>query len=173
MKNLRSLYFLALFMAETTSFAQNKSGYEVKGEVKGLLDGTKIFLIDGGRRKVIDSTIANKNRFLLKGKLSEPAHMYLHAGSGINTIKLADILLDNQAIQVKGSKPEYDSVTVSGSNIDSVFKEWLREDQAIGYLRYKIKQVVGSLVLKQDTVNASAMKEIEVSPKSGTHFCTS
>ncbi|AUD02131.1 DUF4369 domain-containing protein [Spirosoma pollinicola] len=139
---------------------QGTNGYQVIGEVTGLPVGTKMYLIDGGKRKTIDSATVKNDQFTFKGILAEPAHMYLHAGRGRMANKLADILLDNRTVYVKGSKPEYDSVKVSGSDIDQYWKDWYKEDQKIGYQRYRIKQVYASLTAKKDTANANVLGKL-------------
>jgi hypothetical protein len=149
-------------MLLTTVFCQGQSGsgYQVLGQVAGLPDGTKVYLIDGGRRKAIDSATVKQEQFILKGNLTEPAYMYLHAGRGRASKKLADILLDNRIVYVKGNKPEYDSITVSGSDIDQYWREWYEADQRVAYQRYKIKQVCESLATKKDTANANVLGKL-------------
>lgn len=136
------------------------SAYKVIGTIKGLSEGTKMYLIDGGKRKVIDSATVKSGQFVIDGSLAEPAHMYLHAGKGSSSRKLADILLDNRTIHVNGNKAEYDSVTVSGSDIDQQWKDWLKEDQQIGYQRFQVRKVYEALLSKNDTINANALKKV-------------
>jgi Domain of unknown function (DUF4369) len=148
------LIFIPLFIKAQSD------GYKVVGDIKGLTEDTKVYLIDGGKRKVIDSTIVKGNRFVFIGKLEEAVHTYLHAGKGSTSEKLADILLDNRIVYVNGNTPKYDSIIVSGSVIDQQWKDWWKEDQRIGYQRYKIRQVYESLVSKKDTANAKILEAI-------------
>ncbi|MFD2573063.1 DUF4369 domain-containing protein [Spirosoma soli] len=136
------------------------SMYKVIGNINGLSEGTKMYLIDGSKRKVIDSAMVKNGQFIIDGHLSEPAHIYLHAGKGQASKKLADILLDNRTVYVKGTKAEYDSVAVSGSDIDQQWKDWLKDDQRIGYQRYQVRKVYETLMSKSDTVNAHALKKV-------------
>ncbi|RRB02700.1 DUF4369 domain-containing protein [Larkinella rosea] len=140
-------------------FAQ-QNGYRVNGHILGLPDQTKLYLIDGGKRKIIDSAVVQQERFVLNGYMPETAHTYLYAGKGSVSMKLADILLDNRTVEVEGTKPVYDSVVVRGSDIDRLWKEWWKEDQQIGYQRFRIKQVYESLVAKKDTANAGQLKKL-------------
>ncbi|WP_163823260.1 DUF4369 domain-containing protein, partial [Proteus mirabilis] len=82
--------------------------YEIQGHIKGLLDNTKIYLINGGKRKTIDSALVKNERFVLQGRVDDAFHTYLYEGK---SNKLADILLDNRKITVLGEKPFYDSIT--------------------------------------------------------------
>lgn len=119
-----------------------------------------MYLIDGGQRKIIDSAVVRNGRFAFTGTVLEPAFTYLYAGKGNVSLKLADILLDNRTVEVVGAKPVYDSVVVSGSDIDRLWKEWWREDQQIGYQRFRIKKVYESLQARNDTTNAEPLKKI-------------
>lgn len=158
MKTARLL--VTFFLLSTSCFAQKSDGYRVNGHILGLPDGTKMYLIDGGRRKAIDSAVVEHGRFVLNGTLPETAHTYLYAGKGSVSLKLADILLDNRTVEVEASQPVYDQVVVSGSDIDQLWKEWWAEDQRIGYQRYRIKQVCESLLTRQDTANARPLRKI-------------
>jgi hypothetical protein len=140
-----------------STFLAAQNGYTIKGHVDGLTDNSKIYLIDGGRRKTIDSAIVKNETFTLKGDLSEAAHTYLFLGK---SKKLADILLDNREIFVSGSEPSYDSIKVSGSEIDKQWKEWYGADQRIGYRRYQLNQISKSLTEKGDTAAGNKIKAI-------------
>ena len=87
--------------------------------------------------------------------LSEATHTYLHQGK---TNKLADILLDNREILVSGSRPLYDSIKVSGSDIDVQWKELYAEDQRISNRRYRLNQISKSLTDKGDTATSNKIK---------------
>ncbi|GAB3269787.1 hypothetical protein GCM10027347_40030 [Larkinella harenae] len=159
-----TFFFLAFallaILISGSGLAQSRSEYRVDGHIHGLPNETKVYLIDGGQRKVIDSAVVRQERFLLNGTVAEPVFTYLYAGKGAVSLKLADILLDNRTIRVEGAKPVYDSVAVSGSDIDRLWKEWHKEDQQIGYQRYRIKRVYESLMTQRDTANADALKKV-------------
>lgn len=150
----------ALLFMPLTSLAQKGAGYQVIGQVKGLADGAKLYLIDGSQRKIIDSASVHQEQFTLRGQLREPAHLYLHIGRGRVAKKLADILLDNRTVYVKGNYPAYDSVSVSGSDIDQQWKTWMKEDEQIGLQRYRLKQVHQFLVSQKDTTNANGLSKL-------------
>ncbi|GAB3919192.1 DUF4369 domain-containing protein [Larkinella terrae] len=155
---LLPIFFLLFFPA--ICFAQQPGGYRVMGHIQGLPDQTKLYLIDGGKRKIIDSAVVRQERFVMNGHMAETAHTYLYAGKGSLSMKLADILLDNRSVKVEGTRPVYDSVTIHGSDIDRIWKEWWKEDQQIGYQRFRIKQVFEALTTKNDTANANPLKKI-------------
>lgn len=144
-----SLCFLNLLIAQ--------NGYTIKGHINGLTDNSKIYLIDGGRKRTIDSATVRNNNFVLKGSIAEAAHSYLYQGK---TNKLADILLDNREIVVTGTQPIYDSIKISGSDIDEQWKEWYKEDQRIGYLRYRLIRISESLDEQSDTATSNQIKTI-------------
>lgn len=114
-----------------------------------------MYLINGAQRKTIDSATVKNETFVLKGNLSEATHTYLHQGK---TNKLADILLDNREILVSGSRPLYDSIKVSGSDIDIQLDECLEEDRRISNRRYRLNQISKSLTDKGDTATTNKIK---------------
>lgn len=160
MKRIICFFLISTLIIPAFCQAQNNPAYQVVGHVKGLADGTKMYLIDGNRRRTIDSTSVKQDQFTFQGSLVEPAHLYLHAGKGRTSQKLADILLDNRVVYIRGNKPEYDSIRVSGSDIDQYWKEWYKEDRQIGYQRYRISQVYKSLTERKDTANANVLGKL-------------
>lgn len=154
------LLFVLLIVAITATSvcAQNKDGYHIKGKITGLADGSKVYLIRGFKR--IDSATVDKEQFAMEGTLSEPVFTYLYTGSGKNSQKLADILLDNREVSVIGTKSDYDHIKVSGSDIDQQWKEWFGRDQRLGYQRYRLEQVHKSLLKKGDKADADSLKKI-------------
>ncbi len=151
------IFFSTDIICQPRDSKESLAGYRIEGHVLGLDEKLKIYLIDGGQRKKIDSAIVENNRFTLTGTLSEAAHMYLYLGK---SVKLADILLDNRDVKVVGSAPHYDSVRVEGSDIDRQWKEWYRIDQKIGYQKYRLDKLYQSLVEKKDSVNAVIVKKL-------------
>jgi hypothetical protein len=139
--------------------AQPAAGYEIAGQINGLPDGTPIYLIDGGQRRRIDSATVQHGQFVLRGKLAEPVHTYLYAGRGRGSSKLADILLDNRRVQVRGSQPNYDSVAVSGSDIDRQWKEWFREDANLAEQRAGAGKSYRARLAQPDTTGAGLLKQ--------------
>lgn len=156
---MRSLLVIAfLLTAYISTIAQNQSGYQVKGKIAGLTDGSKVYLIRGFKR--IDSATVNKEQFTIDGMLAEPAFIYLYTGRGKDSKKLADILLDNRTVLVTGTQDDYDHIKVSGSDIDQQWKEWFSKDQRLGYQRYRLEQVYKSLLGKGERATADSLKTI-------------
>jgi hypothetical protein len=149
-----------LFLFAGNCRAQGNGEYKVIGEVKGLPEEAKVYLINGSQRKIIDSATVKNGQFMLRGHLVEPAHMYLHVGRGKVSKKLTDILLDNRTLYVKGTAPVYDSVRVSGSVIDQQWKAWMKDDEQLGRQRYQLKQVAQSLLVEKDSANANALTRL-------------
>lgn len=154
---MKKIYIIAFTCLYFSNLLIAQDGYTIKGHINGLADNSKVYLIDGGRRKTIDSTTVKNETFILKGNISEAAHTYLYQGK---SNKLADILLDNREIVVSGAQPVYNSIKVSGSEIDEHWKEWYAADQRIGYLRYRLIQISESLAVKGDTATSSKIKVI-------------
>jgi hypothetical protein len=150
-------YWAILLITISFNSLKAQSGYEINGNIRGLTENTKIYLIDAGERKVLDSTVVKDEKFILKGKLKDALHTYLYEGKNN---KLADILLDNRKIIVFGEIPNYESIKITGSNIDEQWKKWYEEDQKIGYLRYRLSEVIASLTIQKDTANIKTLGEI-------------
>ena len=150
-------YLIILLTLFSFNLLKAQSGYEIDGNIHGLTENTKIYLINAGEKKILDSAIVSNEKFILKGKLKEVIHTYLYEGKAN---KLADILLDNQKIKVFGEAPNYDNVKITGSNIDEQWKQWYTDDQKIGYLRYRVNEVQESLIAKKDTLNSRTLGEI-------------
>jgi hypothetical protein len=149
---------VACALLPLASPAQPSRGYEITGKIKGLADGTRLYLIDGGRRVRIDSATVQQGQFALRGRVAEPVHTYLYAGRGPAGIKLADILLDNQPVQVNGSQPVYKDVVVSGSDIDRQWKEWFRDDERLAQRRADLGQRATARLAQPDTAGAGALR---------------
>ena len=155
---LLALPFLSFALLPLASPAQSGAGYEVTGQISGLADGTRLYLIDGSRRVRIDSATVQQGHFTLRGKVAEPVHTYLYAGRGRTSTKLTDILLDNQHVEINGSKPLYDDVIVSGSDIDRQWKEWFREDARLAQRRADLGQRATARLAQPDTAGAGTLR---------------
>ena len=140
--------------------AQTPASYRVVGDVRGLAENAKVYLINGAEMRTIDSAAVRQGHFVLTGHLTEPAHMYLHAGKGRAAVKLADILLDNRTVSVQGDQPAYDRISVTGSDIDQHWKDWYRADTDLGTQRAAVRRVAESLAQRQDTANAAALRRV-------------
>jgi hypothetical protein len=156
MKSLLGIAFLLTTYIPT--IAQNQSGYQIKGKIAGLTDGSKVYLIRGFKR--IDSATVDKEQFILVGTLPEPTFTYLYTRSGKDSKKLTDILLDNRVVSVIGTQSDYDHIKVSGSDIDQQWKEWFDKDQRLGYQRYRLEQVYKALLGKGERATADSLKTI-------------
>jgi hypothetical protein len=149
---------LPLVLLPLASPAQSAAGYEITGQINGLTDGTRLYLIDGSRRLRIDSATVQQGQFALRGTVAEPVHTYLYAGRGRSSTKLADILLDNQRVQISGSQPIYNEVVVSGSDIDRQWKEWFRDDSRLAQRRIDLSQRYQARLALPDTAGAGALR---------------
>jgi hypothetical protein len=157
---MRSGYILAIVLI-SIGFCANTQGqqsnYKIEGHILGLDPTLKVYLINASQRKRIDSSVVMNSRFVLKGKVAEPLFTYLYSGK---TNKMADILLDNRDIEVKGNQPIYDSVKITGSEIDDQWREWSDHDQKIGYQIFRLNKLYQSLHKKQDTEAFPIVKQL-------------
>lgn len=77
MKIIYKLFVLICMLSANLSIAQKITSYKIEGYIIGLANNSKIYLINGGQRKTIDSAIVTNERFVLSRKLSEPIPAYL------------------------------------------------------------------------------------------------
>ncbi len=141
----------------TASLAQADPGYRIKGKIENLDDNVKIYLHRGMKR--IDSASVENGEFVLKGRMNEPAFTYVFVGKGKEAKKIADVLLDNRDISITGAKPDYDYVTVSGSDIDQQWRDWYDQDKHISSQQSRLNKERQTLINKQDTANANALSQ--------------
>ena len=153
-------YLISAFLCAVTfmnSFAQSEPGYQIKGKIDGLDDEIKVYLHRGMKR--IDSASVRNGEFVLTGRMTEPAFMYVFVGKGKGAKKVADVLLDNRDIVITGTKPEYDFVTVSGSDIDQQWRDWYNQDKRISSQQLGLDKMRQALIDKQDKAGANTVKQ--------------
>ncbi len=94
----------------------------VNADIKGLKDGQKVFLIDANQpADTIARTIANKEAFVLNGKLKEPTvvnFIFENTGAGYMAF------FDNEKVRLTGNITDINSFTTSGSTINNDFTDF-------------------------------------------------
>jgi len=156
MKNYLVSGFLSIICL-TVSLGQTDQGYRITGKIENLDDNAKVYLHRGMKR--IDSASVKNGEFVLVGRMTEPAFMYVFVGKGREAKKIADVLLDNRDVSITGTKPDYDYVTLTGSDIDQQWKDWYKQDQQVSGQQSRLNKVRQTLLSKQDTLNANVVKQ--------------
>lgn len=124
------LQILFLTLLVFTLGCQNnhkKEGFTIKGNMKGLDDGTTYLMKynkDGKFTKIDTSEIKDGN-FQFKGQLKQPGILYIN----FNGKPAIEIYAENSEITIKGKRDSLDKVTVSGSRVHEqydYFKEQIK-----------------------------------------------
>lgn len=82
------------------SFSQSKKsrGFEIKGHISGIDDGTKIYLYDLDAQTTLDSTFSTQGNFKLAGQVEGPTICWVRCKN-----EAATILVENRPISFKAS----------------------------------------------------------------------
>jgi len=153
---MRFFFSICCLILCNLTIAQKKEAFTIRGDIKGLENNAIVYLfITGGEKLVKDSARVIKNRFLFRGYVADPCFSFIMNG---NTNKLADVLLDNRTIYLRGNAPDYDSVHVSGSVIDAQWKEYYEKDIRLSGLQHHLQYLQDSLLLHCDSTMANLLK---------------
>lgn len=99
-----------------TAKAQVEGGFTLTGQLKGLGNGTKVYLM-GRDRDTISEAISNNENFIFRGKLPNDGKFcfVLIDGSRASKVSLGAIFLENKPIFVRGTVGLKNSLIVKGS----------------------------------------------------------
>jgi len=95
-------------------------GYEITGEVKGVVDGTSIGMLNGQTGAPELETTVKDGKFSFKGKLPVPDFKIIIIEKKPPYLTL---FLDNSRVIVNGTKETFDNATVTGSASHASFLE--------------------------------------------------
>ncbi|MGN7720248.1 redoxin domain-containing protein [Chitinophaga sp. 22620] len=154
--------------------------YRVTGDIKGLKDHTKFFLIrsKNGNADTVKTVISNKGRFIFQGKLNDEGELYfikLDTSSfaiASNKDSWIRLFLENKIIEIKGDANSWPDVKVEGSEstmllevLEKKVKLFDEQLKAANNLKDSIgrtaiielyKKFLDSIVDKNQDLNASA-----------------
>ncbi|HUM98121.1 MAG TPA: TlpA disulfide reductase family protein [Chitinophagaceae bacterium] len=119
---MRKLLFILLFSPIFLSAQNSSKGFTINGKLDGFVDGTEVKLIKNGEGTVLSDTKLNKGKFILKGKLTEPALYYLTVGDQ----SPLEVYLENSIISIKGNKANLKDAEISGSKSQKEFKDFTK-----------------------------------------------
>jgi peroxiredoxin len=115
---LTILAFLPLFAAgqATSGAVTGKTagpGFVITGEVRGLAEGSKVFLTDANNPSdTLVKGFVRTGKFVLKGRLKEPNLYEINFGSAR---KKAHLFMGNDPISISGSVENLNTLSVNGS----------------------------------------------------------
>lgn len=117
-----------------------KKGYQVKASLDGLEDGQTVYLsvLQGKVPRVVDSAVVSGGQAVFAGQLSQPMLAQLTVGDSTGKAA-AQFFLENSAIAVTGSLARPDSVLVTGSAEQDLYKSYLNAvDTLRSYAQYTV-----------------------------------
>lgn len=155
----------------TSSYAQTKKGFTIKGEIEGLKNGSVLYLtLASSPKDTVCKAISNGSSFTLKGSVEgEANYFFLRMDSAKNKTKVSNALwLINSDLTVLGKISDWKRLALSGSEPhdeyvkvmaleDSVQK--LKEDEIAKALKGFINAHSNSLYVSHLILNASRFYE--------------
>jgi peroxiredoxin len=129
---MRSIFIL-LFLLPLFALSQGKKkitakpkvqtpvfdGYIITGNVVGYPDGTPVSFLNEQTNAPEQQAIINKGKFIIKGKMTQPAFKGLIFN---NAPPLVPLFLDNSNIKITGNKDALDKLVITGSPSHDQFK---------------------------------------------------
>lgn len=149
------LFFLVSILLPLGLLAQS-AGFTIKGNVKGLADGTEIGLyVDDVNSEPIASAKADKGSFTLKGKVTEP---YIHLLTYGDKTQRLTIFLDNSNVTVNGIVEAIGIAEVKGSPSHADFAAFNTE---FSPLFERLTVIVKDINAGKPDANGALRKEYE------------
>ncbi len=114
---------LSLLVLPLAVIAQDKQlpGFHITGNVKGLAEKSKIFLVSANSpTDTVAKTFSKAGNFVLTGTISDPNLYELNFGA----TKKIMIFLGNDKIKIEGSADNINNLKISGSSVNDDFVEF-------------------------------------------------
>lgn len=112
---IQILIFVIIVFFNACQDNQENKGFTIKGNIKGLEDGTTYLMKynKDGKFTKIDTSEIKDGKFQFEGKLKQPGILFinLHGKPAI------EIYAENSDITIKGKRDSLDNVMVSGSQV--------------------------------------------------------
>lgn len=165
---MKKILFL-LFILPVMLMAQSKNkGFSITGMVTGYADGTTIRLVKNGGNTDLSKGVIRNSKFVLKGKIDEPALCFLFFG---NEQAPTELYLEHKKITIKGDSLNRKELIIKGSSshtdFSSFVKEFVPKVQQISSLASVINTTMpggnrDSLLLTYENMQADLQKSIDL-----------
>ena len=119
------LFLLPLFAASQVKHTATKAkvqppkqaepafdGFVITGTITGFPDGTPVSFLNEQTQVPEQQATIQKNKFVIKGKMDQPAFKGLIIN---NAQPLIPLFLDNSNVKITGSKDALDKLSITGS----------------------------------------------------------
>jgi len=121
MKTLLTFIFLGLLQTNLFAGVDKDTSFTITGNMIGFADGTEVKLEDQNTGSQLAATKILKGKFILKGKLAEPALCWLKITGDEQQYIYVE---NNKAITVSGIKPIKTNFKVTGSTAHNDFMDF-------------------------------------------------
>ena len=113
-------------LAALTLAACSPTGFQVKTSIDGLEEGQTLYLsvLQGKLPQVIDSAVVTDGRAIFKGELALPMLAQITVGDSLGQ-PLSQFFLENSPILVLGSMEQLDSIQITGSAEQDIYRQYL------------------------------------------------
>ena len=131
---------LLLSIAALALAACAPKGYQVKADLEGLEDGQTVYLsvLQGKVPRVIDTATVSGGQVTFAGEIALPMLAQLTVGDS-SAQAAVQFFLENSPISVSGSLAEADSIQVTGSAEQDLYKSYLTGVDTLGnYAQYTV-----------------------------------
>lgn len=110
------LTFTMMSFIETSPSLAKKDRFIIKGNIKGLKNGTSLFLIQHSTKDTIARTKAQHEQFLLQGKVSKGTeYFYIRLDTAVSKQRSQEILLVNNDLTLNGNIADWPRIQLIGS----------------------------------------------------------
>jgi len=140
-----------MFLMPLMSMAQLKTGFTIKGTVKGL--NTQVSLLSAVDGKTIITDKAANGVFTLKGKLTAPNLLQINFAGSKEGI---DLFIGNDEVTITGDLADLKNVKIAGSAVE---KEYLDFKQEFYPLFEKLNNVGNLLKTEQDATKKNGLMQ--------------
>ena len=135
--------------------APKNEGFLLRGHIKGLAAGTKVFIRYEGERE--DSVIAKEAYFQMEGKVAEPSRVYILIKQP--DFKYTSLWIENSTIDLTGHIDSLREVTVKGSQVQEQYAEFLEQDKKLAYKADSLKKALVAVKGPKDSVAGTMLQK--------------
>lgn len=120
-----ALVILNITFTPIKVLCQNNTAFNIKGEINGLHDGAKVYLIRHATLDTIASDVSKSGYFFLEGRVSKGTeYYYLRTDTSISPKRSSEFLLINTNLLLKGDFRYWPKVNLIGSQPNDDYKRF-------------------------------------------------
>ncbi len=121
-QQFKVIFLLLLIFGCSKALDNSEIGFTLIGKTKDLADGEPVYLFDGKKNVIYDSTFIKDNKFEFNGELKHSPVMMRIQSSDFMDHRF--IWLENKKMEFDASNSDFRSAEVKGSDIQKSFEEF-------------------------------------------------